>query len=161
MLFYINVRRKEKACPHNYVISNLTFDRRSGSLTTRSNEMLQRRRWSIFITFWSLEIDWGNVWVCVSQVLECLSNQQYLRKGRRTRLPQRHIEIFMQNLWRDKTSYNDWMTTGNSSRDSNAKSLKESSGPGVFFHLQKHTRQLFFFFFLACTRNQWCRDKSA
>ena len=37
------------------------------------------------------------------------------------------------------------MTTGNSSRDSNAKSLKESSGPGVIFHLQKHTRQLFFF----------------
>lgn len=37
------------------------------------------------------------------------------------------------------------MRTGNSSRDSNAKSLKESSGPGVFFHLQKHTRQLFFF----------------
>lgn len=40
------------------------------------------------------------------------------------------------------------MTTGNSSRDSNAKSLKEFSGPGVFFHLQKHTRQLFFFFWL-------------
>lgn len=161
MLFYINVRRKEKACPHNYVISNLTFDRRSGSLTNRSNEMVQRRRWSIFITFWSLEIDWGNVWVCVYQVLECLSNQQYLRKGRRTRLPQRHIEIFMQNWWSQLvTRQLRIMIRSQLETHRGTATQNPWKSPRVleYFHLQKHTRQLFF---LACTRNQWRRDKSA